>query len=125
MKKLSSTEIDAKDELLEDYFEKSAEVTDQYNKYIEAITNLNYVIADLNSTLGEIENFRQSVYDQMEEYYDSKSEKWQEGEIGTAYRDWMNEWSNATVDLMEELEEQDIDIPDPTLLNEISTKFQD
>lgn len=124
MKKLSNSELETMKELLETYDEKSSEVDRLYILYVDAVSALNEKIADLNGAASDLESFRQSIFDQMEDYFDGKSENWQDGDTGSSYRDWMDEWSNASVYQMDEVEEQGIDIPDVSLFEEISTEFQ-
>ena len=52
------------------------------------------------------------IVSEMETYYDERSEKWQEGDAGSAYADWKGEWEGldcATVDLVDE---PDCSLPD-------------
>ena len=123
MKKLSKTEVETKDELLKDFEQKSSIVDEAYAAYVEAVAALNDAISDLNETVTDLENFRQSIYDQMEEYFDERSEKWQESDTGIAYRDWMDEWSNLSLDPMDDMEEMPIDTPDVSLFEEVATEF--
>ncbi len=123
MKKLSKDELEIQKQLLESFAEKASDVDRLYSEYVDAVAALNAAIDDLNGTVTELENYRQSIFDQMEEYFDGKSEKWQESDTGTEYRDWMDEWSNATVDTMEDVEEVGIDIPDVSLFDELRTEF--
>lgn len=58
----------------------------------ELAEQLEVAVARLKDIIEEAEGFRQEVYDSMEEYYVEKSERWQEGDNGVAYTEWMNQW---------------------------------
>jgi len=123
MKSLSKNEVETKDELISDFNKKSEIVRELHQEYLEAAAKLNDAITDLNETVADLENFRSDIFNQMEEYFDGKSEKWQEGDTGSAYRDWMDEWSNLSLDPMEMVNDEDIDIPDVSLYEEVATEF--
>ena len=69
----------------------------------EEYENAVAVLQELASRAGM---FRDDRVSEMQEYYDSKSEKWQDGEKGLAYADWQGEWENLD---FPETEEPDFD----------------
>ena len=58
----------------------------------ELVDRIDRLQSDLNAAIEEAEAFREEVHDAQEEYYDERSEKWQEGASGEAYKEWMDEW---------------------------------
>lgn len=82
---------------IEKYNETAAE---QWVAVAEAVEKYNNAIA-------ETDDFRNDVIATMEDFRAEKSDKWQEGEAGEAYGNWIQEWENI------ELESCDIDQPDP------------
>lgn len=73
MKKLTKEQLKKKTAL----FEELEKARDQFNVMLE-----------------EANEFRQEMNDLMQEYFDEKSEKWQEGDAGSTYQDWMGEWES-------------------------------
>ncbi len=89
MKKLDKAQSKQKDDLFQ-RLEKEGQ------KLENALNDYNCVIAEINS-------FMSDMREKMEEYQSEKSEKWQEGDKGEAYSNWISSWEN-------ELEEADIDL---------------
>ena len=58
----------------------------------ELVERINRLQDELNSAIQEAEDLRLEVHDAQEEYFNDRSEKWQEGDVGTAYSEWMSEW---------------------------------
>ena len=48
-----------------------------------------------NEGLAEAVEFRDEIVGEMNDYADDKSEKWQDGDAGQSYREWINEWENC------------------------------
>lgn len=90
------------------------ELQDNILKLIDEF-NANHV-APLNEALEEARNFVEDIHRERQEDYDSKSERWTEGEKGQAAYDWLNSWESALTDLEEVMEMEaptiDFDIPD-------------
>jgi chromosome segregation ATPase len=79
---------------------------DDANEKIGAIeAAVNEKIADLNALVEEANSLREEIEADAQNYYDEKSEKWQEGERGSAYNDWISSWQ----DEVEEIETVSID----------------
>lgn len=94
MNRLSKTDAKKKD----GYFAELEKARDAVNE----------AVAKYNEVVGIIEEFRQEVYDRQEEYSGNKSDAWQEGERGTAYGEWKDEWG-TTIDVIEEPEMDALD----------------
>lgn len=74
----------------------------------EAISTVNGLIRDYNEALEEARDWRDDLTGQMQDFYDDKSDKWQEGEAGSDYMTWKDEWEAADLDG----EVDEIDPPD-------------
>jgi hypothetical protein len=68
--------------------------------YNEAIQNLNSFIAETR--------------DEMQMYFDERSDKWQESEKGTYYQDWIDNW-DVEYDEVESFD--DVELPEEIDLN--------
>lgn len=77
-------------------------------KYNQTLSELfNQIQADkqdYESELEETNEFLESVHSEMQEYFDERSEKWQESEKGSAYQDWMDEWNSPL---------NEVELPEP------------
>ena len=66
----------------------------------------------LNGTIEAANEWRNNIHSEMENYYDERSEKWQEGDAGSAYSDWKdnygNEFDAVEIELPDELEMPDV-----------------
>lgn len=78
---------------------------DANEKIAEIEHKLNEKIADLNALVEEANSLREEIESDAQSYYDEKSEKWQEGDRGSAYNDWISSWQNE----IEEIEEVSLD----------------
>lgn len=65
-------------------------------------------VEELNDAIVKLEGFRQEMRDDMESYYEEKSERWQEGDNGQMYYDWMNAWDQEVT----EVESPDVEVPE-------------
>jgi hypothetical protein len=68
-------------------------------------------IIDLNEKIVEADQWRADLASEMQDFYDEKSEKWQEGERGCAYQEWISEWESDLSEVEMEAPE-DVDMPD-------------
>ncbi len=88
---------------------------DAYNSQIEKIkemlspelARLNELCKEIDSALERLEGESSSLVRDMEEYYEDRSEKWQESEKGEQYQDWINAWNNLSSELPDVPEEKD------------------
>lgn len=65
---------------------------DQLKRKGELVNRIDDLHSQLNAAIEEAEELRDEIHTAMEEYYDARSEKWQEGETGEDYKEWMDEW---------------------------------
>lgn len=82
------------------------------NEVIEkAVAEVQAKIADLNAIIEEANAVREEIENDAQSYYDEKSEKWQEGDRGSAFSEWKDAWSNE-VEEIEEITVESIDVLD-------------
>jgi hypothetical protein len=74
----------------------------EVNALIEA--KLKPAIEAYNNILDDMESFRDEIKGQMDDYFGERSDKWQEGDAGTAYQAWITEWENFDVSHLDEIE---------------------
>lgn len=89
-------------------------IHDELDNVEEAINTLNErvkalyaelivpAVDKLNLTLEEVRNFADEVKSEAQDYFDERSEKWQEGDKGQQYQEWIN--SMETVAELEDIE---------------------
>lgn len=111
MKKLTSSQQARHREIvdkLEEYQAEGSALVDAYNdKLAELYQELHDTVenlgADLLSDIGnldrsclqEAEEFAEEVRDSLTEFFDARSEKWQESEKGQEYQSWIDDWEAA------------------------------
>lgn len=61
---------------------------------------LSEAIADYNGKLEEAKEFTEGVAERLGEYFDDKSEKWQEGEKGVEFSEWRDQWGDVEFDMV-------------------------
>lgn len=115
MNKLSKEQLARKAEhvrLLDEGRKKFQAVLDEQNKVLaEVRAAVDAARDEYNELVAATNEFIVEVYGAQEEYFDSKSEKWQEGDAGSVYGEWMNAWAG-------ELDELSIDGPEDMELDE-------
>lgn len=75
----------------------------------EGVGDIERLQSEFNEIITEeVHPFMSDIASAMQEYFDSKSEKWQEGEAGEAYLEWVSAWEN-------ELEESELTLPETDL----------
>jgi coenzyme F420-reducing hydrogenase alpha subunit len=73
---------------------------EEVNELIEQ--KVNSRVATMNGILSNMAALKDEVTEAQTDYYDERSEKWQESDAGSTYNDWKNEWD--VVDLPDEVE---------------------
>lgn len=91
MKKLSAAQKKRKDELADQLSDAHSELVQVAEKY--------------NVLREQAREFVQEIVDAQEEYYDARSEKWQEGEEGSTYATWREAWEDVLNELEEAIDE--------------------
>ena len=111
MKKLTASQQARHQEIvdkLEEYQAEGSALVEAYNDRLEELyqelhdtvrklgSDLLSDIGDLDrSCLEEAEEFAEEVRDSLTEFFDARSEKWQESEKGQEYQSWIDEWEAA------------------------------
>ncbi len=120
MKKLNKAQLEEKERLKDKLREAHAELANTLERYNEQMTHLFNEVENANDryneAIREINEFSQGVAEEIGAYIEEKSDKWREGETGSAYSDWHQEWANVDLreseyDSPEELYPPD-DVPD-------------
>lgn len=106
--KLTKDQVERRDDMAAELRAKWEDVESASQAIQGYMDELNAAIVAYNETVGDVEQFRGDIAGQMQEAFDEKSEKWQEGETGQAYDGWKSEWDNFEA---EEMAEVEIDIP--------------
>lgn len=109
MKKINVKEYDG----LIDLVDTLRTTSEAYNSQIEKIKEmlspeldrLNELREGIEQALETIEEESSSLVGDMEEYYEDRSEKWQESETGEQYQEWVEAWSNISSELPDVPEE--------------------
>jgi len=73
-----------------------------------AIREVNSVVQEYNDTLAEAQGWLEDLGSSIESYMDEKSEKWQEGDAGSAFSEWKDAIENAASELTD-LEDAEYD----------------
>ena len=58
------------------------------------MAKVNDAIDAYNEILSEAKGFAEDISRQQEEYYDERSDAWQDGDKGQEYQSWQEEWAN-------------------------------
>jgi uncharacterized coiled-coil DUF342 family protein len=110
VKKISKEHAARLDEIIDNLREMEASVVTAVGGVNEQIEVVNAKIGEYNALLEEAEGIRDEVVGQMDEYSNERSEKWQEGDTGSAFNDWKSEWESADFTGIDEID--DIAAPD-------------
>ena len=58
----------------------------------ELFTELDDLAVQYNEKLQEIHELRDEIREEMQTYFDEKSEKWQESDAGQDFQTWIESW---------------------------------
>jgi hypothetical protein len=92
---------------------KVSAAIDEYNTTLddEWGNGLEGVLSDYNDAVGSANEWKQGVAQQIQDYMDERSEKWQEGEAAQRYQSWKEAFD-------EDLPTADIERPEDLALEE-------
>ena len=107
MKKLSKDQQKFRDDLVKRLDDALIGVNNAVEKANAAIDEYNVIVAD-------VESYRDEIVSEMETYFDERSDKWQEGDAGSAYSEWKGEWENLDCSAIDQVDE-----PDSSLMGEL------
>lgn len=86
---------------------------EEYNTKLEELKGpVEKAVEEMNAAITAANEWAANIASDMETYYDERSEKWQEGDRGSAYSSWKENFGT-------ELDEVEIEFPDA--LEEVST----
>lgn len=116
MKRLSKEQVKEHEELVDAVNGAHQELDGaikQYNERVAAAhSELAPFVEAFNEAVTKANDFRESVHSDQQAYFDEKSEKWQEGDAGSAYSDWMSQWDEAAIEEVELDDAPEMDTPD-------------
>ncbi len=79
-----------------------------FNELQEQVDVLNVMLGKITETQERYNNaielansFTQQIAQLQQEYYDERSEQWQESEGGENYQEWIDEWESFSLDEIE------------------------
>jgi hypothetical protein len=55
-------------------------------------SSIEKLVDEYNDTIGSINQFAEDIQQRQQDYYDDRSETWQESDRGSEYEDWKSEW---------------------------------
>jgi len=76
-------------ETLEELREAACDAVVNYNYELECLDSPAPALEALNEAIGEFNSWVTEVQEQMQGYFDERSEGWQEGERGEQYQAWI------------------------------------
>lgn len=96
MKKLSKTDLQAREEVTKKLGEAHSLLTSAVEEYNDAVAEAWAKVEDCqngyNEALHAASEWCEGIASQIEDYVNDKSEKWQEGEKAEAYENWKGEY---------------------------------
>ena len=105
MKHLSRPQEDARAKLLDELRNAKAAVEETVAAVNSAIDEkVNGAIGNYNTALTALAEFRDDIVSQMEEYYDTRTESWQNGDAGSNYSSWKDEWEGVDLNEIDEVD---------------------
>lgn len=115
MKKLTKDQLKQHEELLSRLTTAQDELKDavtEFNDKASALRQeLQPKIEEYNEAVAAANSFVEEIHEEQQNFFDEKSEGWQEGDAGSNYTAWMDEWGlsleEASIDDFEEIEAPD------------------
>jgi hypothetical protein len=99
---LTKAELKERDEMVASVKEKQTALNtaiEEYNETVnEAWGKLEDYVNEFNGALSDLRDFVEQAKDRLTGEYDDKSEKWMEGEKGTAVRIWIDTFGSIMID---------------------------
>lgn len=71
---------------------------DTYNKNQPGFDEVEKAHGALCDDLATLRDFRDELATEMREYYDDKSERWQQSDVGADYETWVDAWECADLE---------------------------
>src|SRR5262245_34126167 len=93
MKKFTKTHLDQRDafaKALRERYDDLSTLVEQYNTTMQTLWDEIATAQDaFNQAIVDARDWLEGVEGEMEKYYNDRSERWQEGDAGQAYQEWM------------------------------------
>lgn len=105
MKKLNAAQKKEFKSLIDELLERQGEVGDAFSRCMEAYNELAGEIEKYNEVVEEATQFRDGIVEEMENYVSERSEKWQEGEAAQTYEEWVSQWRDIDLEMLDIPEE--------------------
>jgi len=109
--KFSKADIKERDEMVEAAKAKLTILNGAIDKFNESLNEawgeVEEALNDYNGALSDARDFVERVKDEFTSAFDEKSEKWQEGDSGTAVNEWINSFDSV------ELDDAELEAPEP------------
>jgi predicted nuclease with TOPRIM domain len=122
MKALSKEQIRERADLVTKLREKHESLTETIEVFNAALTThqkaVEEALQSLNGVIVEGKDWLEGISQEQSDYYEDKSEKWQEGENGQNYDAWKELYENVsgtdelTIEFPDPLEVPDCELPD-------------
>jgi hypothetical protein len=115
--KLTKAEIEQKGAHAANLKSAWDEVVAAEDEVNEALARYNEQLNAYNETVVEVNEFKDGIVNALQEYFDEKSEKWQEGDAGQELEALKSEWEGIEI---EEIDHLEIEFPnDPGAADEL------
>ncbi len=99
MKKLSDEQMRERDDLVGKVEEAKQHLTDKLEEYNTEVKRLFQGPSDacdeLNMAIADVRQWAEDLHAETRDYFDNRSEEWQESKAGEAYSDWSSEFDDA------------------------------
>jgi seryl-tRNA synthetase len=116
LKSLNKQQRDERDKLADDIDAAStalAEAQERYNAAVQAAwAELRPAIEKVNEALEAAQEWRDEIVSAQDNYFSERSEKWQEGDVGSQYQSWKEQFENIDFELFEMETPDDVEAPD-------------
>jgi len=116
MKRISKDDAKRKDELGTQIARHENELQDAINKFNEAKREawgpVQVAIEAYNDVIREVEGFCGDVWNEIDNYINERSEKWQESDAASAFGEWRDSWQEISGGEIELEEPEDVEIPE-------------
>jgi uncharacterized protein YukE len=103
MKALSKKDAARKAELIEKIRDQATDLSSAVAKFNDGLAelrdDLRAAVTDYNEAVQAAEEFRADIASQMQSYFDEKSGKWQEGDSGQVYQQWISDWDSPLTEV--------------------------
>ena len=117
MRKLNTAQIKERNEIAGNLQEAASGVEDAISEFNHQVARLyselvETALIEYNTHLGKSEAWRDQIVEEMKEYAEARSEKWQESEAAEVYESWVDEWRGVDFYELDIIPPDDIDAED-------------